>query len=517
MIAVQQMLLCLLLWSCSVASFRLQHLSSWSTWGTKIRLQTSVSVAINSFADERRYFEQAKANERLLYTIPNSPVPVQSVVSYVHKWALEASATGSSVKSSEKEDGVNFSFSPSPNSYLNVYVDSDGIFPADGTGANVFIRTSFGFLEERQVISVEDQKKKAQVHSLIKMVAQNLIESLANDIGSLIMNLPSESEDFPEGRRELSQQEREELQLEELEREQAEYDENMSNEDEQNLRSQIYSEQQREQQLESLKEEKIIIEEANLPTEKELMKEWTADTVSEEENSEFLAEMRMRKEASTNNVNEEEADVFKDESEVFNNNNIGDNNIRNDDISVKEIVRRNANSLGVNENGIDEMDSDDSLEDINEIQAFMEKIQMTEMSEIVTADTVLQTQIAEKISRNVPPILTEKITKNNPEPFMDNVRENFVKNIPQAEGITKETKNTDFNVYSWKSVDTDRSVIISYIQGMNADDIPLLSTYDSYYCFYISKNNSLSFFEFFLLVNFINQYRLFSFHILLVF
>ena len=483
MIAVQQILLCLLWWRYSATSFRLQHLSSWSTWSNKIRSQRPLSVVINSFADERRYFEQAKANERLLYTIPNSPVPVQSVVSYVHKWALEASATGSSVKLSEKDDGVNFSFSPSPNSYLNVYVDSDGIFPADGTGANVFIRTSFGFLEERIIDSVEDQKKKAQVHSLIKMVAQNLIESLANDIGSLIMNLPSStSEDFPEGQREMTPQEREELLLEELEQEQAEYDENMSNEDEQNLRSQIYSEQQAEQLLESEK-----LEEVKLPTEKELMKEWKAEAVNEEENKEFLAEMRIRKEASLTDENNEEAHIFKDVSEFFDNVNKDDNNIRSDDMFVKEIIRRNANSMGDNENSTDVMDSDDSYEDINEIQAFMNKMQMSEMSDMVTPDNDLQTLMTEKVPRNVPQTLIGKGTKNIPEPFMNNVEETFVdkvpetfvknvpetfvKNVPEATEISEEIRKKSFNVYSWKSVDTDKSVIISYIQGRSVDDV----------------------------------------------
>lgn len=60
------------------------------------------------------------------------------------------------MKSNEK--GVNLAISPHPNFCLNVYVDSDGTFPRDGTGANVFIRKNFGFLKDRLDTSVEDQK-----------------------------------------------------------------------------------------------------------------------------------------------------------------------------------------------------------------------------------------------------------------------------------------------------------------------------------------------------------------------
>ena len=164
-------------------------------------------------------------------------------------------------------------------------------------------------------------------------------------------------------------------------------------------------------------------------------------------------------------------------SEIFDNVDKEDNDITNDDMFVKEIIRRNANSMGDNENSTDVMDSDDSYEDINEIQAFMKKMQMSEMSDMITPDNDLQTLMAEKVPRNVPQTLIGKGTKNIPEPFMNNVEETFVdkvpetfvKNIPEATEISEEIRKESFNVYSWKSVDTDKSVIISYIQGRSVD------------------------------------------------
>ena len=362
------LLLLRVLWFCctvtvTVTAFRFQSFSKRSIGNIKYqhRSTTQKFTSTNSFTVERKQSEQARLNQKLLYTIPNSPVPIQSVVSYIHKWALEATATGSSIKAIQKEDGVNFSFSPSPNSYLNVYVDTDrtfsketdGTFPDETIGLNVFIRTSFGMLEvEDEVVSEDDVRKKKQVHSLINMVAQNLIESLANDIGSLIMNLP-ENENY----KEQSEEEKEEMLLEELEREQVEYDANVLEESEESLRSQVYKEQNAEnieqnakqsnqqnaeqnieinkensdenvgqkkdqnsgrysekieredikmremektKEIERIENEKRIIreklEKEKLPSEKEIMKEWSTQKISDIERKNFIEEMRLMRE-----------------------------------------------------------------------------------------------------------------------------------------------------------------------------------------------------------------------------
>ena len=497
MIAKHFLSVCLVLWSCSVTPFRFQLFSSRSLKRATRLFQPSLSVVRDSFADEVGYFEQAKANEKLLYTIPNSPVPVQSVVSYVHKWALEASATGASVKANEKKDGVNFSFSPSPNSYLNVYVDSDRTFPGDGTGANVFIRTSFGFLEDRLDTSVKDQTKKAQVHSLIRMIAQTLIDSLANDIGSLIMNMPSSGESSSE-QRELSPQEREEELLEELEEEQAEYDANILDEDEENLRSQIYSDQKKEELVvekllsleskssvyagaESIKKVNPSIdaqirreqrreesekrkretqsEKENLPTEKELMREWTTEIVSDDEKRKFITEMMIRRESYSVVENEEEDGKYREKNEIEN---------RNDDF-VLEVIRKNNINVS-KDNGKFEcnlIDSDDSIEDISEIQAFMKRMEMNE-DEGKSFENDFETIIPPTVLRNIstPISISQKYINDDPKNIPGMVARNVSRvTVPQGIEITANDKNKDLPVFSWTSVDTDRSDIISYIQG----------------------------------------------------
>ena len=65
-------------------------------------------------------------------------------------------------------------------------------------------------------------------------------------------------------------------------------------------------------------------------------------------------------------------------------------------------------------------------------------------------DIVIETKVPE----NIPNIVTPKeiISKNIP---------------PKKTELSVENKKDDFNLYSWKSVDTDTSVIISYLQGRN--------------------------------------------------
>jgi hypothetical protein len=142
---------------------------------SKLRSSSNSNILIT---DEKK-LEDIKKNQRLLYTIPNCPVPRKAVVDYIHNWAVEQTVTGTSIQANNNENGVFFTFKPSPNSYLNVFIDSinqDDYF-------EVLIYSSFGLYE------VEGDMKK-NAHPLIKFVAQNLIDSLVNDIGALIMNTP---------------------------------------------------------------------------------------------------------------------------------------------------------------------------------------------------------------------------------------------------------------------------------------------------------------------------------------
>ena len=62
--------------------------------------------------------------------------------------------------------------------------------------------------------------------------------------------------------------------------------------------------------------------------------------------------------------------------------------------------------------------------------------------------------IESNVPENIPNIIIPKeiISKNIP---------------PKKTELSVENKKEDFNLYSWKSVDTDTSVIISYLQGRN--------------------------------------------------
>jgi hypothetical protein len=409
--------LCLIHFSSIAASFRFhRNPAIVSRHQSRFLAADSNSVVID------RIYEESRANQRLLYTIPNSPVPIESVVSYIHKWASEATSTGSSIKSTTNDKGVLFSFSPSPSSYLHVFVDNAGeLGLSDTEGATIFIRTSFGLLESAAG-AVEEQKKKVQVHSLVKMVAQNLIESLANDIGSLIMNLPESSIE-----KELSPAEREEQNLAELEMEQEEYENNMQEEDDQLLRAQVHAEQQAEQQTEAAtqnqnqrqhqnnedqddsemrKKERLEFDmkamKESLLTEKEMMKEWTADVITDEENRQFIEEMRIRNSEKNNEDFEFDASLFDNESL-----------------------------------GISDIDTQEDNVDIDTVEASIVEVEDS---------TLTKPYVEESVRASVNAIVTTKIENVAP--------------------VLIDTGNMDNTVYSWKSVDTEKDVIISFIQGV---------------------------------------------------
>ena len=220
--------------------------------------------------------------------------------------------------------------------------------------------------------------------------------------------MPSSGESSSE-QRELSPQEREEELLEKLEEEQAEYDANILDEDEENLRLQIFSDQKKEELVveklfsleskssvyagaESIKkvdqnidaqkrrEQRRVesekrkreteLEKEKLPTEKELMREWTTEIVSDDEKRKFITEMMIRRESYSVVENEEEDGKYREKNEIEN---------RNDNF-VLEVIRKNNINVS-KDNGKFEcnlLDSDDSIEDISEILAFMKRTEMNE-------------------------------------------------------------------------------------------------------------------------------------------
>lgn len=407
--------LCLIHYSSIAASFRFHRNPARVS-----RHQSRYLAAETNCVVIDRICQESKANQRLLYTIPNSPVPIESVVSYIHKWASEATSTGSSIKSTTNTEGVIFTFSPSPSSYLHVFVDNAAeLGLLNNESSTIFIRTSFGLLENTTG-AVEEQRKKVQVHSLVKMVAQNLIESLANDIGSLIMNLPESSIE-----KELSPAEREEQNLVELEMEQEEYENNMQEDDDQLLRAQVHADQQAEASQKNEEQENIEIRKKerleydmkilkeSLLSEKEVMKEWTADVITDEENKQFIEEMRIRN-------NENNGEDFEFDSSLFDN-----------------------ESLGIT-------DIHEEVESVDVVKASIVNIE--KMKDIVTTKPYAEDSVRAPLDQ----INTPEVVSKSPE-VIDN-------------------EKMDNMVYSWESVDTEKDVIISFIQGVYCPDVAI--TYD---------------------------------------
>lgn len=439
--------LCVLFCSSSITAFRIHLFSKGLTGKVKSRFDLSSAVP-DTIIQSGKIFAEAKVNQKLLYTIPNSPVPIHSVVSYVHKWATEATATGSSIKANKNSEGVQFSFSPSPSSYLNVYVDTDGVDSTRSEGSTVFIRTSFGILAG-DPSAIEEQKKKTQVHSLIKMVADNLIESLANDIGSLIMNNP-DSSSFSQ---ELSPAELEEQNLAELEREQLEYDNNMQEEDEQQLRSQVYAEQQAEQQSEQqsdrgeesmsekdrterLQSDVEIIKESikeHLLTDKEVMKEWTVESVTDEDNKLFIEEMRKR-----NGQSEDGSSIFDNDSE-----------------------------------GILDEEIEDENQNVIEVEAEVEVQKEAEIEVQKSVEVMAKKKEEERSINNGEDSSIPKYVSDSSDVTIKNEKEIILKSaapavqVPEKMSITVDDKNKEKVLYLWESVETEESVLISFIQGNN--------------------------------------------------
>lgn len=122
-----------------------------------------------------------------IYAIPLSLVSSEAVVRYLQKWATESTiSTGTAISFQQKFNGVRFLFTPAPLSYLDF----------DVTHHHTDINnkeTSYSVTSEQEMILemtfAAHEKDSVQAQSLVKLAAQNLYESLVNDIGALIMNV----------------------------------------------------------------------------------------------------------------------------------------------------------------------------------------------------------------------------------------------------------------------------------------------------------------------------------------
>ena len=129
-----------------------------------------------------------------IYAIPRSLVSSEAVVRYLQKWATESTiSTGTAISFQHKFNGVRFLFTPAPLSYLDFDVTQH-------TNLHNEV-TSYSVASEQEMILemtfAAHEKDSVQAQSLVKLAAQNLYESLVNDIGALIMNVKDDSGEFP--------------------------------------------------------------------------------------------------------------------------------------------------------------------------------------------------------------------------------------------------------------------------------------------------------------------------------
>ena len=128
-----------------------------------------------------------------IYAIPRSLVSSEAVVRYLQKWATESTiSTGTAISFQQKFNGVRFLFTPAPLSYLD--------FDVTHADLNNNEETSNSVVSEQEMLLemafAAHEKDSVQAQSLVKLAAQNLYESLVNDIGALIMNVKDEPGDY---------------------------------------------------------------------------------------------------------------------------------------------------------------------------------------------------------------------------------------------------------------------------------------------------------------------------------
>ena len=143
------------------------------------------------------------------------------------------------------------------------------------------------------------------------------------------------------------------------------------------------------------------------------MKEWTADVITDEENKQFIEEMRIRN-------NENNGEDFEFDSSLFDN-----------------------ESLGIT-------DIHEEVESVDVVKASIVNIE--KMKDIVTTKPYAEDSVRAPLDQ----INTPEVVSKSPE-VIDN-------------------EKMDNMVYSWESVDTEKDVIISFIQGVYCPDVAI--TYD---------------------------------------
>lgn len=97
-----------------------------------------------------------------------------SIPSFVNDWAKEMVKSGSAITAEETSNGVAFYFIPSPGSFLDICITNS----STATELNIDIT-------KRIVV----RKSNAQVESLIKFAAQNLLDTLAHDLSDLVVEV----------------------------------------------------------------------------------------------------------------------------------------------------------------------------------------------------------------------------------------------------------------------------------------------------------------------------------------
>ena len=150
----------------SAAALNLKFLSSMQRTVSKIKIRMPTRM-LNKMSSDTESDEFTKT----LFTLSKSQVRPASAVGYLYKWGSEMVMLGSSIKCIHKDNGVRFVFQPVPGSYLDIIVDQEANKDHSIVRSVLFLKNG-----------------NDNVRSLIRFSAQNMIDSLLNDIGSIIMS-----------------------------------------------------------------------------------------------------------------------------------------------------------------------------------------------------------------------------------------------------------------------------------------------------------------------------------------
>ena len=144
-----------------------------------------------------------------LFAFPSDVVSLPAAIKYIRKWGRKSTELGNAIVMTPKDKGIRFVFTPSPESFLDIYAQvcptsflSTPTISVSNTVLNAISSEVYtaneGVVEkgtEKEAVGEEiiisaalciQADSTAQVQSLVKFASQNLVEQFSNDIATLM-------------------------------------------------------------------------------------------------------------------------------------------------------------------------------------------------------------------------------------------------------------------------------------------------------------------------------------------